>query len=119
MTGENAHLSVFDVLNKCGHSNANWLNLGLGLGLLKKADVSCCLTVCLSIYGLSLWLSRLDNVISGGEPTYDSLSDALQSINEVAVVEKLDIESKFYHAMFNIRLQIMRSTWKFYTHLNF
>ena len=64
------------------------------LGLLKDTlddieanypkDVSRCLTEC-----LDKWLRRADNVDSRGGATWNSLSDALKSINEVAVANKL------------------------------
>uniref|UniRef100_A0A1X7T8X3 Death domain-containing protein n=1 Tax=Amphimedon queenslandica TaxID=400682 RepID=A0A1X7T8X3_AMPQE len=52
-------------------------------------DISACLTEC-----LSKWLSRADNVDSKGGATFDSLSDALKSMNENAAADKLDQENK-------------------------
>ena len=46
--------------------------------------MSRCLTEC-----LSLWLRRADNVDSRGGATYESLSTALQSMNENAVADEL------------------------------
>ena len=76
-----------------------WPELGQKLGLLQttldaieknySGDSVCCLTKC-----LSQWLSRVDNVDSKGGATYESLSDALRSINEIAVANMLDKESK-------------------------
>ena len=76
-----------------------WPELGLKLGLLQNTldaigksysgDSVHCLTEC-----LSQWLSRADNVDSRGGATWDSLSDALRSINEIAVANMLDKESK-------------------------
>uniref|UniRef100_A0A1X7SLS3 Death domain-containing protein n=1 Tax=Amphimedon queenslandica TaxID=400682 RepID=A0A1X7SLS3_AMPQE len=72
--------------------------LGLRLGLHKdtldaiKRDndtTNDCLTEC-----LSKWLSRADNVDSKGGATFDSLSDALKSMNENAAADKLDQEKR-------------------------
>ena len=52
-------------------------------------DVPRCLTEC-----LDKWLRRADNVDSKGGATFDSLSDALKSMNENAAADKLDQESK-------------------------
>ena len=51
--------------------------------------MSRCFTEC-----LSQWLSRADNVDSIGGATFDSLSDALISMNENAAADKLQQESK-------------------------
>uniref|UniRef100_A0A1X7UWK8 Death domain-containing protein n=1 Tax=Amphimedon queenslandica TaxID=400682 RepID=A0A1X7UWK8_AMPQE len=87
-------VDVLDLLKRCGFPNANWYNLGLRLGLRKSTlddieknhpnDVSRCMTEC-----LSQWLRRADNVDSRGGANLDSLSDALGSMNETAVAEKL------------------------------
>ena len=84
---------------RSGFPENRWQELGLRLGLHKNTldtiernnhgDVSRCLTEC-----LSQWLRRADNVDSRGGATWDSLSDALQSMNEVAVADKLDKESE-------------------------
>ena len=42
---------------------------------------------------LSKWLCRADNVDSRGGATWDSLSTALRSMNEVTVADELDKES--------------------------
>ena len=88
--------NLVDVLDlvKFGFPETNWYELGLRLGLNKNTldvieknhprDVSRCMTEC-----LSQWLSRADNVDSRGGANLDSLSDALQSMNETAVAEKL------------------------------
>ena len=87
-------------MKKCGFPESRWHELGLRLGLYKNAldateknhsgDVYRCLMEC-----LSQWLSRADNVDSrGGGATYDSLSDAARSMDENAVADKLDKESK-------------------------
>ena len=87
-------IDVLDLLKKCGLQRTKWQELGLRLGLLKdtldaiemkhRGDVHHCLTEC-----LSQWLRRVDNVDSRGGANLDSLSDALQSMNETAVAEKL------------------------------
>ena len=92
-------IDVFDLLKRCGFPQTRWYELGLRLGLHKdtldamevtlRGDVSRCLTEC-----LSQWLSRADNVDSRGGATFDSLSDALKSMNENAAADKLDQESK-------------------------
>ena len=85
---------VLRLLIACDFSKKKWHELGLRLGLLKGTldeieanhpkDASRCLTEC-----LDKWLRRADNVNSRGGATWDSLSDALKSINEVAVANKL------------------------------
>ena len=92
-------IDVLDLLERCGFPQTKWYGLGLKLGLRKNTldaiernhpgDVSRCLTEC-----LSQWLSRADNVDSKGGATFDSLSDALKSMNENAAADKLDQESK-------------------------
>ena len=52
-------------------------------------DLSHCFTEC-----LSQWLRGADNVKSRGGATWDSLSDALQSMNEITAAENLDQESE-------------------------
>ena len=59
-------------------------------------DVSHCLTEC-----LSKWLRRANNVDSKGGATWDSLSVALRSMNEVAVADKLDQESELLSINFS------------------
>ena len=92
-------IDVLDLLKRCGFPQTRWYELGLRLGLHKNTldiikmnhpgDVSHCLTEC-----LSQWLSRADSVDSRGGATFDSLSDALKSMNENAAADKLDQESK-------------------------
>ena len=92
-------IDVLNLLKRCGFPQRRWKELGLTLGLHKNTldaiirnypgDVSRCLTQC-----ISKWLSRADNVDSRGGATFDSLSDALKSMNENAVADKLDQESK-------------------------
>ena len=92
-------IDVLDVLKRCGFPETRWQDLGLRLGLHKNTldaieknhpgDVSRCLTEC-----LSQWLRRTDNVDSRGGAAWDSLLDALRSMNEIAVADKLDQESE-------------------------
>ena len=92
-------IDVLNLLKRCGFPQRRWHELGLTLGLHKDTldtiernhpgDVSRCLTEC-----ISQWLSRADNVDSRGGATFDSLSDALKSMNENAAADKLDQESK-------------------------
>ncbi|XP_019852592.1 PREDICTED: uncharacterized protein LOC109582363 [Amphimedon queenslandica] len=87
-------IDVLDLLKRCGFPETKWYELGLRLGLLKRTldvieknhphDISRCMTEC-----LSQWLGRADNVDSRGGANLDSLSDALRSMNETAVAEKL------------------------------
>ena len=87
-------VDVIDSLKRCGFPETKWDDLGLRLGLLQitleaiernnHGDVSRCLTRC-----LSQWLRRADNVDSKGGATWDSLSTALRSMNEVAVADEL------------------------------
>ena len=87
-------VDVIDSLKRCGFPDNKWDDLGLRLGLLQTTleaiernshgDVSRCLTRC-----LSQWLRRADNVDSRGGTTWDSLSTALRSMNEVAVADEL------------------------------
>ena len=91
-------IDVLDLLKRCGFPQTRWHELGLRLGLHKdtldaiKRDNNTtddCLTEC-----ISQWLRRADNVDSRGGATFDSLSDALKSMNENAAADKLDQESK-------------------------
>ena len=87
-------VDVLDLLKRCGFPETKWYELGLRLGLLKSTldvieknhphDVNRCMTEC-----ISQWLSRADKVDSRGGANLDSLSDALRSMNETAVAEKL------------------------------
>ena len=87
-------VDVIDLLKRFGFPKTKWDDLGLRLGLLQTTleaiernnhgDVSRCLTRC-----LSQWLRRADNVDSRGGATWDSLSTALRSMNEVAVADEL------------------------------
>ena len=86
-------VDVINLLKRCCFPEIKWDDLGLNLGLLKNTlevirkdcdTTSSCLTEC-----LSQWLRRADNVDSRGGATYDSLSTALRSMNEVAVADEL------------------------------
>ena len=92
--------NVLQLLKKCDFSDSKWMELGLKLGLKKTTldaietnyprDVGRCLIEC-----LSKWLERADAVDSKGGATWDSLSDALRSMDENAVADKLDQESEW------------------------
>uniref|UniRef100_A0A1X7TX83 Death domain-containing protein n=1 Tax=Amphimedon queenslandica TaxID=400682 RepID=A0A1X7TX83_AMPQE len=92
-------IDVLNLLKRCGFPQTRCHELGLTLGLHKNtldviernhpSDVSRCLLEC-----LSQWLSRADNVDSKGGATFDSLSDALKSMNENAAADKLDQEKR-------------------------
>uniref|UniRef100_A0A1X7VPT0 Death domain-containing protein n=1 Tax=Amphimedon queenslandica TaxID=400682 RepID=A0A1X7VPT0_AMPQE len=95
-------IDVLDLLKKCSFQRTKWQELGLRIGLVKDTleaietkyhgDVNQCLTEC-----LSQWLRRADNVDSRGGANLDSLSNALGSMNETAVAEKLK-----HHVFVNI-----------------
>uniref|UniRef100_A0A1X7TWC5 Death domain-containing protein n=1 Tax=Amphimedon queenslandica TaxID=400682 RepID=A0A1X7TWC5_AMPQE len=92
-------IDVLNLLKSCHFPQARWHELGLTLGLHKNTldvieknhpgDVSRCFTEC-----LSKWLSKADNVHSKRGATFDSLSDALKSMNENAAADKLDQEKR-------------------------
>ena len=85
---------ILGLLENFGFPETKWYKLGLRLGLKKNTldvieknhphDVSRCMTE-----GISQWLGRADNVDSRGGANLGSLSDALQSMNETVVAEKL------------------------------
>ena len=87
-------VDVINLLKRCGFPEIKWDDLGLNLGLLKntleviegmnRGNVSKFLKEC-----LSQWLRRADNVDSRGGATWDSLSTALRSMNEVAVADEI------------------------------
>ena len=76
-----------------------WLPLGLKLGLYKttldvikaenQGDVGSCLLEC-----LSAWLSKADNVVNKGGPNWILLTSSLRDIDEVAVADNVDQQSK-------------------------
>ena len=91
-------IDVVNLLKRYGFSQRRWKELGLTLGLHKNtldaiAEKYSTLEDCF-IECIARWLSRADNVDSRGGANWDSLSDALKYMNETAVTEKLDQESK-------------------------
>ena len=90
-------VDVIDLLKRCGFPETKWDDLGLNLGLLKNTLDNIADTFTRPearlIECLSKWLCRADNVDSKGGATWDSLSTALRSMNEVAVADELDKES--------------------------
>ena len=97
LTGIQQLSDVLELLKKYGFSEKGWFDLGLALGLSYstlntiKADhpqnTHQCLIEC-----LSKWLKRADDVDSKGGATWDSLTNGLQSINEIAVADMLNQE---------------------------
>uniref|UniRef100_A0A1X7UXU6 Death domain-containing protein n=1 Tax=Amphimedon queenslandica TaxID=400682 RepID=A0A1X7UXU6_AMPQE len=93
----NQLIDVLNLLKRFGFPQKRWHELGLNLGLHKntldaievtlRGDVSRCLTEC-----LSQWLSKADDVDNKGGATFDSLSDALKSMNENVPADKFDQE---------------------------
>ena len=91
-------IDVLNLLKRCGFPQRRWKELGLTLGLLMDS-----LDAIAENYSkvedrfiecIARWLRRADNVDSRGGATFDSLSDALKSMNENAAADKLDQESK-------------------------
>ena len=91
-------IDVLNLLKRCGFPQRRWKELGLTLGLLMDS-----LDTIAENYSkvedrfiecIARWLRRADNVDSKGGATFDSLSDALKSMNENAAADKLDQESK-------------------------
>uniref|UniRef100_A0A1X7SW46 Death domain-containing protein n=1 Tax=Amphimedon queenslandica TaxID=400682 RepID=A0A1X7SW46_AMPQE len=89
-------IDVLDLLKRCSFPERRWKELGLRLGLHKNtldaitqnhSNVKDCFIEC-----IARWLSRADNVDSKGGATFDSLSDALKSMNENVAADKLDQE---------------------------
>ena len=78
---------------------SKWLRLGLKLGLYRdtldaieakyKDDVDSCLLEC-----LTRWLKKVDNVVNKGGPNWILLTSSLRDINEVAVADNVDQQSK-------------------------
>lgn len=99
-------IDIIELLKRYRFPKKTWIDLGLTLGLHKDTldtiernhpgDVSRCFTEC-----LSQWLRGADNIKSRGGATWNSLSDALKSINEVAAAEKLSKESKLLQYITN------------------
>ena len=71
-----------------------WSPLGLQLGLLQptllsirtkyRDDPESCLQEC-----LTLWLSKADKVTESGCPSWDTLVDALKTIEEIFAAEQI------------------------------
>ncbi|XP_019862183.1 PREDICTED: uncharacterized protein LOC109590745, partial [Amphimedon queenslandica] len=82
-------------LEEHGFSLEKWYKLGLRLGLHKNTldtiECKCChdLSRCL-IECLAAWLKRADSVNLKGGATWDSLSDAVRAVNEIAVADEID-----------------------------
>ena len=105
-TGISDHSDVLQLLQKCEFYSTRWSDLGLSLGLHKSLleaikgkhhnNPDCCLSEC-----ISHWLLRNDDVDNRGGPTWHLLSDSLRTINEVAVADKLDKESKYFNTIAN------------------
>ena len=90
---------IIEALKKGLFPNHRWSPLGLQLGLLQptlsdirakyRDDPESCLQEC-----LTLWLSKADKVTESGDPTWDSLADALHKIGENVVADKIKEFSK-------------------------
>ena len=89
---------IIEVLKKNGFSDTKWYSLGLRLGLVKNTldciearydDLDRCLMEC-----LSCWLNKADNVVNKGGPNWISLTSSLRSMNQVAVADNVDQQSK-------------------------
>ena len=72
----------------------HWSPFGLQLGLLQptllsirtkyRDDPENCLQEC-----LTLWLSKADKVTESGRPSWDTLADALKTIEEIFAAEQI------------------------------
>ena len=86
-------------MKKYGYSGTSYYDLGLHLGLSSRTldiiakanagDVNSCLREC-----LKAWLEQADDVKSNGGPTHYSLIKALRKIEQNAVADGIDKESK-------------------------
>ena len=86
-------------MKKCGYSGTSYYKLGLHLGLSARTldiinknnagDVDSCLKEC-----LKAWLEQADDVKSNGGSTYYSLIKAFREIEQNAVADGIDKESK-------------------------
>ncbi|XP_019859741.1 PREDICTED: GRIP and coiled-coil domain-containing protein 2-like [Amphimedon queenslandica] len=94
-------IDVLNLLKRCGFPQRRWKELGLTLGLLMDS-----LDAIAENYSkvedrfiecIARWLRRADNVDSKGGATFDSLSDALKSMNENAAAENLDQENQSFN----------------------
>ena len=95
-----SHLAkILDLLKKYEYSGTDYYKLGLHLGLSARTlgiikennprDVESCLSEC-----LTKWLEQADDVKSNGGPTHYSLIKALRKIEQNAVADGIDKESK-------------------------
>ena len=92
-------VEVFDILTVHNFESTCYFNLGLYLGLLNptinavklrcRDDSEGFLREC-----LVKWLEKADAVVEKGGPTWYALIQALRSINQVAVADAIDKESK-------------------------
>uniref|UniRef100_A0A1X7TN73 Death domain-containing protein n=1 Tax=Amphimedon queenslandica TaxID=400682 RepID=A0A1X7TN73_AMPQE len=91
-------IDVLNLLKRCGFPQRRWKELGLTLGLLMDSldaiSENCSKVEDRFIECIARWLRRADNVDSKGGATFDSLSDALKSMNENAAADKLDQEKR-------------------------
>ena len=91
---------IVAILKRHGYSGTNYYDLGLNLGLLpstldvikenNKGDVNAGLREC-----LKAWLQQANVVKSVGVPSYYSLIQALRGIEQIAVADGIDRESKY------------------------
>ena len=90
---------ILDLLKRYGYSGTSYYDLGLYLGLLSRTldviaknnsgDVSSSIREC-----LKAWLQQADDVKSVGVPSYYSLMQALRKLEENAVADGIDRQSK-------------------------
>ena len=90
---------VLGILRKHSFNSTDYFDLGLDLGLLYRTIDAItsdyrgisnhCLREC-----LVKWLEKADKVMEKGGPTWYALIQALRSINQVAVADAIDKESK-------------------------
>ena len=86
---------IIKALNQGYFPSDRWSPLGLQLGLLQPTlssirikyggDPESCLQEC-----LTQWLRKADKVTESGGPTWDSLADALKTINETFSAEQIE-----------------------------
>jgi hypothetical protein len=93
---------ILEALRDSNFDDTKWMNLGLTLGLFittlrviendRWTDTSRCL-----LDTMDKWLRRADNVSNEGNPSWDTLSDALHKINEHASADYI-FEHKMTYA---------------------
>jgi hypothetical protein len=91
---------ILEALRDSNFDDTKWMNLGLTLGLFittlrviendRWTDTSRCL-----LDTMDKWLRRADNVSNEGNPSWDTLSDALHKINEHASADYIFEHSEF------------------------